>query len=76
VQTEITGKAGSTSTAVDESTLGQRMKTLNDYISRQKDRLTALEDRYYAQFAAMENALAQLESQSSYITNMLGGGGM
>lgn len=73
VQESITDKAGSSSTEVDESTLGQRLKRLNEYISRQEDRLEALEDRYYSQFAAMENALAQLESQSSYITSMLGG---
>lgn len=73
VQESITDKAGSSATEVDESTLGQRLKRLNEYISRQEDRLEALEDRYYSQFAAMENALAQLESQSSYITSMLGG---
>jgi len=75
VQESITDKAGSSSTAEDESTLGERMAQLNKYISRQKDKLEMIEDRYYAQFAAMENALAQLESQSSYLTSMLGGGG-
>ena len=52
------------------------MKQLNQYISRQKDRLESLEDRYYSQFSAMETALAQMESQSSYLTSMLSGSGM
>lgn len=75
-QTDITNKAGSSSTTEDESTLGTRMGKLNDYIAKQKDRLEILEDRYYAQFSAMETALAQMESQSSYLTSMLSGSGM
>lgn len=72
----ISDKAGSNATALDESSLGERMKKINDYISRQQDRLERLEDRYYSQFAAMESALAQMESQSSYLTSMLSGSGM
>jgi len=72
----ISNKSGSNSTSEDESILGERMKKLNDYISRQKDRLERLEDRYYSQFSAMETALAQMESQSSYLTSMLSGSGM
>ena len=72
----ISDKAGSNATAQDESILGERMKQLNDYISRQQDRLDRLEDRYYSQFSAMETALAQMESQSSYLTSMLSGSGM
>jgi len=68
----IKDKAGSSATSIDDSTLGQKMSRLNDYISRQEDKLAVLEERYYAQFAAMESALAQLDSQSSYIANMLG----
>lgn len=72
----ISDKAGTSSTSEDESILGERMKQLNQYISRQKDRLESLEDRYYSQFSAMETALAQMESQSSYLTSMLSGSGM
>jgi len=75
-QTDITNKAGTNATTEDESTLGERMSQLNNYISRQKDRLEILEDRYYSQFSAMETALAQMESQSSYLTSMLSGSGM
>ena len=68
----IKDKAGSSTTRVDDSILGQKMSRLNSYISRQEDKLSLLEERYYAQFAAMESALAQLDSQSSYLMNMLG----
>lgn len=76
VMKAISDKAGSNATLEDESTLGGRLKDLNSYISREQDRLERLEDRYYSQFSAMENALSQLESQSSYITSMLSGSGM
>lgn len=75
-QTDITSKAGTNATTEDESTLGERMSQLSKYIAKQQDRLETLEDRYYAQFSAMENALAQMESQSSYLTSMLSGSGM
>lgn len=75
-QTEITSKAGTNATTEDESALGTMMARLNDYIAKQQDRLEVLEDRYYSQFSAMETALAQMESQSSYLTSMLSGSGM
>lgn len=68
----IKDKAGTSVTSIDDSILGQKVSRLNNYISRQEDRLAKLEERYYAQFAAMESALAQLDSQSSYIMNMMG----
>jgi len=68
----IKDKAGSSSTSIDDSTLGQKMSRLNSYISKQEDKLALLEERYYAQFAAMESALAQLDAQSSQLMNMLG----
>ncbi|MBQ7668884.1 MAG: flagellar filament capping protein FliD [Clostridia bacterium] len=65
-------KAGTSKTGTDDSVLGQKMSRLNSYISKQQDRLATLEERYYKQFAAMEDALSKLNSQSSYINSMLG----
>lgn len=48
---------------------------LSDYkteISKWEEKLQALEDRYYAQFTAMESAMAKLNSQQSYFSNMFG----
>ena len=52
------------------------MKTqYNNYkseIAEWEDRITAYEDRYYRQFAAMEKALASLNSQTSQLSGLFG----
>ena len=68
----ITDKAGNSATSIDDSTLGQKMKSLNSDISKLKTRLEEMEDRYYTQFAAMEQAISNMNSQSNYIYSMLG----
>lgn len=48
---------------------------LSDYkedISKWEVKLAALENKYYAQFTAMEKAMAKLNSQQNYFANMLG----
>ena len=67
----IIDKAGSTSNIVDNSILGQALKRKKEHISKLEDRLEALEDRYYKQFAAMEDAISKMNSQSESLTNML-----
>lgn len=50
-------------------------KTLTSYkedLSGLEKKLTAIEDRYYKQFAAMETAMAKMNSQSSALASMLG----
>lgn len=69
----IVDKAGATSNVVDNSTLGKQLERIKETIEKQKDRLEALEDRYYAQFAAMENAISNMNSQSSSIMSLLSG---
>lgn len=41
-------------------------------ISKLESKLTDMENKYYKQFAAMETALAKLQSQSSSLASMLG----
>ena len=67
----IIDKAGSTSNIVDNSTLGQALKRKKEQISKLEDRLEVLEERYYNQFAAMEEAISQMNSQSESLVNML-----
>lgn len=54
----------------------KQMKTqVSDYttqISDWEDRLQDMEDRYYKQFSSMESAMSNLNSQSSYLTNLMG----
>src|SRR5690606_6411413 len=63
----LSEKAGSSSSSVDNSTLSKKIKQLNDEISRWQDRLTRVEDRYWKQFTAMEKALSQMNSQSAWM---------
>lgn len=71
----IVDKAGASATTVDSSLLGKQLERIKESIDKQKDRLEALEDRYYAQFAAMEKAISDMNSQSSSIMNLLSSGG-
>jgi len=50
-------------------------RTLKDYKSelrRMESKLADLEEKYYRQFSAMESALEKLNSQSSYLSALLG----
>lgn len=89
VVTTLAGKLYSTfgekmSTTTNSSALtfyeDKKMKTdLDKYkkeLSTMEDKLSAMEDRYYKQFTAMEKALSQLNSQSSSLTSLFGGGSM
>lgn len=70
----LSEKAGSSSSSIDNSTLSKKIKQMNDEISRWQDRLTRVEDRYWKQFTAMEKALSQMNSQSTWMQqNMFGG---
>lgn len=71
--TTIVDKAGKSTTAVDNSYLGKELTRLDDRIETMEDRLDDLEDRYWDQFTAMETALQQMQSQSDWISSMLGG---
>lgn len=42
-------------------------------ISNWEIKLEDMEERYYKQFSAMETALAKLQSQSNYLSNLMGG---
>ncbi len=71
----IINKAGVTSNIVDNSTLGQALKRKKEAINKMEVKLQAIEDRYYKQFAAMEDALSKMNSQSESLLNMLNSNG-
>lgn len=64
--------AGSAEDSVDNSTLGEQISDYEDKISDLTDYLNDLEERYYAQFTAMETALSNLSSQASLVSSLLG----
>jgi flagellar hook-associated protein 2 len=51
---------------------GDEATSIEDQISQMEDRLTLKADRLRAQFTAMEQALAQSQSQGSWLTAQLG----
>jgi flagellar hook-associated protein 2 len=63
--------AGPSNTATRN--LERSIRSVNDQIDRMTERMWAEEDRLYRQFAAMERAMSQLQSQGDWMSAMLGG---
>ena len=57
----------------DDKRMQKEYTDYNDKIKKQEAKLTALEDRWYNKFAAMETALAKLQSNQSAVSSLLGG---
>jgi flagellar hook-associated protein 2 len=70
----ITDTAGTSADLVDTSRIGKQIQVINDTISREEDRLQQVEERYWRQFTALERFIAQMNSQSAWLTSLLGGG--
>ena len=69
----LSEKAGSPSSLVDNSQMTKYVKQMDEEISRWQTRLEKIEDRYWKQFTAMEKAISQMNSQSAWISQSLGG---
>ena len=52
------------------NTLYDQMKKIDEQIERLKDQYEKEKDRYWSQFNAMEQAIANMNSQSSYLAQM------
>lgn len=59
-------------TFYNDITLEEEIKDKDDEIDKWAEKLQALEDKYYDQFAAMESAMAAMQSQQSYIASLMG----
>lgn len=69
-------KSSSVSSALTFYNDKQMKKQITTYakdISNWETKLQDMENRYYKQFTAMETALSKLQSQSSYLTSLMGG---
>ncbi|MDZ5784124.1 flagellar filament capping protein FliD [Marinococcus luteus] len=55
-------------------TLGRNLENIDDRIAQFEDRMVSVENRYYRQFTAMEQAMSQANSQSNYLTQFMNGG--
>ena len=70
-------KSSSLSSALtfyNDKYIDKQMTSYAEKITDMEDKLIDLEDSYYKKFAAMETALSKLNSQTSYLTSMFGGG--
>lgn len=69
---KLSEKAGSPTSLVDNSQITKYIKQMDEEISRWQTRLEKIEDRYWKQFTAMEKAISQMNSQSTWISQSLG----
>ncbi|HDI6349178.1 TPA: flagellar filament capping protein FliD, partial [Escherichia coli] len=58
----------------DSFSMGRQMKSLNNNIDRLELRMKTIEERYYRQFTAMEQALSKANAQSGWLMQQFGGG--
>ncbi|MED1722401.1 flagellar filament capping protein FliD [Brevibacillus parabrevis] len=72
VMDKITAEAGSAGSIYDDSSLSKKIKQTDEEIDRWEDRLKLIEDRYWKQFTAMEQAMSKAQSQGSWFAQMLG----
>jgi flagellar hook-associated protein 2 len=71
---KLTSRAGAMGNSqYDQSIIGRMLSRLQTDITRQNDRLAKKENLYYKQFAAMEEAVAKFNSQSSWLYAQSGG---
>ena len=59
-------------TVYNDKSMQTEYRNYTKKISEWEDRISNYEQKYRKQFSAMETALSKLNSNSSYITNMLG----
>ena len=55
-------------------TLGRNMENIEDRIAQFEDRMVSVENRYYRQFTAMEQAMSRANSQSNYLMQFMNNG--
>lgn len=60
-------------TVYEDVRMKEEYDSYTEKIKKQEDKVTALEDKWYAKFSAMETALAKLQSNQSAVTSLLGG---
>ncbi|CUX95063.1 flagellar hook-associated protein 2 [Bacillus velezensis] len=72
MQTQISKQAGTESSVSTSFAIGKSLDEIETNISNMKTKLDDIETRYYKKFSALDTALEKLNSQSSYLTSMLG----
>ena len=60
-------------TLYDDKRMKEEYNDYNSKIAELEDKLNDYEDNWYSKFAAMETAMAKLQSNASAVTSLLGG---
>ena len=60
-------------TFYNDITLEKSIKEKDEDIDKWKVKLQKMEDKYYKQFTAMEKAMAEMQTQQSYLSSLMGG---
>ncbi|OQP09137.1 flagellar cap protein FliD [Geobacillus sp. 47C-IIb] len=71
---KIEQKAGKALWTNQQFAIGRELIQINNQMDRFEDRLKLIEDRYYRQFMAMEEAIQRANQQSMYLMNAFFGG--
>ncbi|WP_078414312.1 flagellar hook-associated protein 2 [Priestia abyssalis] len=71
---KVEERAGNSSWTNQQFSLGRNLSDIAKSMDRYEDRLTKIEDRYWRQFTAMEKAVQQANTQSSYLMQQFSGG--
>ncbi len=71
----LIARAGSeaAATSLTDNEIYTSMKDIDDIITQLQSRLKSEQDRYLSQFTTLETLIAQMNSQSSYLSSMTGG---
>jgi flagellar hook-associated protein 2 len=70
---KLKDKAGNSFSTTQSYKLGRDLDDLEGRIDRFEDRLKQVENRYWAQFTAMEKAIQKANEQSAYLMQQFGG---
>lgn len=71
---KLNERAGKATYTNQQFTIGKNLDDVSKKIKSFTDRLKQIEDRYYNQFTAMEQAIQKSNSQMSYLMQYFGGG--
>lgn len=63
----------STQTFFNDKTMDSDLKKYDQEIDKWAEKLQKMEDKYYKQFGAMESAMAEMQQQQTYISQLMGG---
>jgi flagellar hook-associated protein 2 len=64
--------SSSSLTFYNDLTMKSEIEDKDDEIDKWEEKLQKMEDKYYKQFSAMETAMAKMQEQQSYISQLMG----